>query len=370
MGKEEKAAAREAERERKKRERDVVKEQRLLEKEKAAALAEVNKIRTDKKVSTPEMIVDLPSTLDHAVKLQTETLLQDLRVEHQVWDSPIPDVVKWRRKVGCRYNSELGHWEPIPIHIQDEDHAVVLLSAADFVGLALGSGGTGLDAHVQKMKRHFANHNIMYLIEGLMTWMRKNRNIRNRQFTSAVRNVGNAGEAPPSSQAASRGRKNAQPQVYIDEDTIEDALLNLQVVHGALIHQTNAPVETAQWIAIFTQHISTIPYRRQKEQLNESAAFCMEKGQVRTGDGAEDTFVRMLQEIARVTAPVAFGIAAEFSTVARLVRGMEEGGPLRLEGCRKGANKDGELSDRTIGQAISRRIHKVFTGRDESSTDV
>ncbi len=46
------------------------------------------------------------------------------------------------------------------------------------------------------------------------------------------------------------------------------------------------------------------------------------------------------------------------------------GGTLRLEDCRKSANKDGAFSDRTGGQAVSRRIYKVFTGREESSTDI
>jgi crossover junction endonuclease EME1 len=219
---------------------------------------------------------------------------------------------------------------------------------------------------------------MIYLIEGLSAFMRKIRNARNRQFTSAVRDglCGNEDSTSASTgnqhgQPARAKRAAQAPTENVDEDTVEDALLNLQVLHGVLIHHTNAPVETAQWIAVFTQNISTIPYKRQKEQDNDaSAAFCMDAGQVRTGDGAYDTYVRMLQEIVRVTAPMAYGIANEFPSVTKLVRGMEEGGPLRLEDVRKSANRDGALSDRNIGQAISRRIHKIFTGRDETSTDV
>lgn len=96
----------------------------------------------------------------------------------------------------------------------------------------------------------------------------------------------------------------------------------------------------------------------------------MESGQVKTGEDAKDTYVRMLQEIVRVTAPIAYGIAAEFGTVSRLVRGLEERGPTLLEGVKKSANKDGAFSDRMVGQAVSRRMYKVFTGVDETSTDV
>jgi crossover junction endonuclease EME1 len=388
---EEKATAREAEKERKRLEKERAKEERIQEKARAAALAEVNKIRTDKKVSTPEMIVDLPATLDENVKLQAETLLRDLDVQSAGWSSPVENVVKWRRKVRSRYNTDLGHWEPVQEHIERENYAMVIIPASKFVDLVLGEESASLESHVLRMKRHFPNDTIIYLIEGLDLWLRKNRNVRNRQFVSAVRsglepvNTNTVypppgpgpgpGAAPPSSQPQ-RKRKTTttttqQQQTYISEETVETALLHLQVLHNLLIHHTTIPLETARWIAVFTQHISTVPYRRQRDAATDAAAgFCMETGQVRTGDGPRDTYVRMLQEIGRVTAPIAYGIAGEFETVGKLVKGLEEGGPLRLEKVRKSVNKEGEASERMVGQAVSRRVYKIFTGRDESSTDI
>ncbi|GJD04350.1 ERCC4 domain-containing protein [Colletotrichum higginsianum] len=371
--KEAKATEREQERERKRQEKEAAKEQRAKEKERAAALAEVNKIRTDKKVSTPEMIADLPSSLATAVTLQIQTLLKDLDVQSNTWDSPVGNVVKWRRKVASRFNDELNHWEPIPLRIEPDKFALAIVTADEFVTYALGPEGSDLEAHVLKMKRHFPKEQLIYLIEGLNPWMRKNRNVRNRQFASAVRNQGDEADADDTSttSAQSRRKKNKQPQEYIDEDSVEDALLQLQVMHGVLIHHTNAAVETAQWVAIFTQHISTVPYRKQREATNAAGAgFCMETGQVRTGEDVKDTYVRMLQEIVRVTQPIAYGIVSEFGTVPELVRAFEERGPLCLENCRKSTNKDGGFSDRAVGKAVSKRICKVFTGRDEWSTDV
>jgi crossover junction endonuclease EME1 len=78
----------------------------------------------------------------------------------------------------------------------------------------------------------------------------------------------------------------------------------------------------------------------------------------------------MLQEIGRVTAPIAYGIAGEFGTLGALVRGLEDGGPLRLEKVRKSVNKEGEVGERAVGQAVSRRVCKIFLGRDEGSTDI
>jgi crossover junction endonuclease EME1 len=375
--KEEKTAAREAEKERKRLEKERAKEERVQEKARAAALAEVNKIRTDKKVATPEMIVDLPTTLDESVKLQAATLLRDLDVHSAAWPSPVENVVKWRRKVSSQYNSDLGHWEPVPERIERENYAMVVVPAAHFVSLVLGDETANLESHVLRMKCHFPNDTIIYLIEGLTLWLRKNRNVRNRQFVSAVHSGleptdDNDQQQPPSNTQQpqqQRKRKTATSQTYIDEDTIETSLLQLQVLHGVLIHHTTIPLETARWIAVFTQHISTVPYRRQRDAAND-AGFCMETGQVRTGDGPRDTYVRMLQEIGRVTAPIAYGIAAEFGSVPALVRGLEDGGPLRLEKVRKSVNKDGEVSDRAVGQAVSRRVHKIFLGRDEASTDI
>ena len=96
----------------------------------------------------------------------------------------------------------------------------------------------------------------------------------------------------------------------------------------------------------------------------------MESGQVKTGDSPEDTYAKMLQEIIRITASVAYGITAEYPTVQKLAKGLEENGPLALEDCRKSANKDGAFTDRRIGPAISKRVYKVFMSRDAGSLDV
>ncbi|TLS25736.1 hypothetical protein PpBr36_07009, partial [Pyricularia pennisetigena] len=394
LEKQEKAAARKAESERKRLEVEHARVEKKLEKERAKALAEVNKIRTDKKQSTPEMIVDLPGGLNPRVKLQVETLLQNLQVDTSTSSSPVSNVVRWRRKVTAVYNDDAERWEPAALRLEKEEHVMVLMPAAEFVELARGDAADQvsdqdedvdneyistptLEDHVSRMQTHFPGSKLIYLIEGMAKWMRSNRTIQNRQFAAGVRSL--AAQAPTSSamaegsQGSHRRRKPAKQKktpVYVDEDIIEDALMRLQVIHSALIHHVDTELETAQWICVFTQHISTIPYRRSRDATNDRAAFCMDTGQVRTGDDAGDAYVRMLQQMTRVTPAIAYGIAAEYPTVSKLVDGFESRGPLMLENCRKSTNKDGAFSDRTIGQALSRRLYKVFTGRDEASTDV
>ena len=60
----------------------------------------------------------------------------------------------------------------------------------------------------------------------------------------------------------------------------------------------------------------------------------MDTGQVRTGEDKADTYVKMLQEIVRVTMPVALGIANEFPDVTSLVKAFRDGGPFILEDIR------------------------------------
>lgn len=366
-----------------KREKELEKERRAREKQQTAALAEVNKVRTDKKVSTPEMLVDLPQSLPETTRLQAELLLHDLEVDFHPWTSPVDNVVKWRRKVRARYDESLGHWEPVPMFVQDEKHAMAILTAAQFVDLVVANqpggdspqGTESLASHIARMKLHFPSHTLIYLIEGLNPWLRKNRTVRDRHFQVAVRSALPQPQAQDSaSPTTSRRKKATTPKaaaVYIDEDLIEDALLSLQVHHRTLIHHTALPLETARQIAVFTQHLSTLPYRKVKDAINStSAGFCMEAGQVKTGDGPRDTYVRMLQEITRVTAPIAYGVVGEFGSVGELVRGLEGGGPLRLEDVRRCADREGTAGERRVGQAVSRRVWKVFTGRDEGSMDV
>jgi crossover junction endonuclease EME1 len=96
----------------------------------------------------------------------------------------------------------------------------------------------------------------------------------------------------------------------------------------------------------------------------------MEAGQVKSGENAADTFTKMLQEMTQITAAAAYGIAADYPTVRALAEGLERDGPLALQDCKKTANKNGAFTDRRVGPSISKRLHKVFTGRDEWSLNV
>lgn len=328
-----KAKEKEEEKERKRK----LKEQKAKEKQLAADIAEVNKSKIDKKVSTPEMIIDVSSSLEESsVGNQVTEFMRHLGVQMAFTTTRVPNMVTWRRKVTARYNEEAGHWEPAPLTIKREQHVLCLVTGQELVDMALATqskGENSVESHVAKIMSSYPDCKPIYLIEGLTAWMRKNKNSRNRAYQAAVlREFNNANaSAQPQPTQSKRSKKSASnPSPPVDDDTIEDALLQLQVQHGCLIHHTAAPAESAEWIKNFTEHISTIPYRRERMNL-QNAAFCMDVGQVKTGEDKADTFVKMLQEVHRVTASVAYGISAEYPSVRELTDAMKRRGPALLE---------------------------------------
>jgi crossover junction endonuclease EME1 len=366
----EKLDAKEAEKERKRLARD----DKARAKQMAADLAKVNTLRIHKSQATPEMIIDLPLDLEARLAEQVRQFLAPLEVECTDRSSPIPNVVRWRRKVEAIYNKDKDYWEPCRKHIQDEEHVLCVMTAKEFVERATAAEGHDLDAHVLRMQAAFSGKTIIYLLEGLTSWMRKNRNVRNKQFTEAVRAQldTSTAAAPPSSSSSGRAKK--PPPQYIDEDLLEDALLRLQVIHHTLIHHTAAPIETAEWLRAFTQHVATVPYRRARLRVEADAGFCMEAGQISVGVDASDTFVQMLLQVARVTAPVAYAVRDRYGSVQGLIKGFEREGRDCLAEVRKNVHDGGVSgmveSERRIGVRMSRRLYAIFMGRDERSEDI
>lgn len=343
-------AQREREKQAEKDRKAKLKEEKAKEKQLASDLAQANKSKVDKKESTPEMIIDMDSSLEGtSVGNQAVEYMKRLGVEYTFFTSSIRGIVKWRRKVKATFNDALGYWEPCAQHIKPENHVLCVLTAQDFVDMVIASESSdegssnmndnGLERHVQKIKGTHPGCKPIYLIEGLAIWMRKNHNARNRAYQAEVRrqftNDNNNNDNNPNPPPTSNSRKNAntnKPETTppVADDTIEDALLHLQVTHASLIHHTAAAPETAEWLKTFTEHVSTIPYRLEVMQGNDSA-FCMDVGQVKTGEDRTDTFVKMLQEVNRVTASMAYGIVERYPGVGDLMEGLKRGGPGLLE---------------------------------------
>ena len=397
-------AAKDRAKEEEKKKKRLNREQMVKEKQEAADIAEVNKSKTDKKISVTEMIISMSRSLQgKSVGYQVWEHMKHLGVEAAFFDDEVDllqdtqsnehvgNLVKWRRKVKARYNEKAGHWEPLATTtIENEKHVLVHLTALGFAALLSPQTGPNqenvvvseeamtknIDGHVSALRRKYKDCKPIYLVEGLESFLRKNKTAKNRAYTAAVLSQIHPDDpsAPPASSQARRKRKTPAGSVpdysFIDNDVTESLLLHLQLKHSVLIHHTTSPSDTASWIRTFTEHISTIPYRHEKMSLNDSgAAFCMDVGQVRTGDDVMDTYVKMLQEVVRVTPAMAYGIANLYPNVRALVNAFKDEGQLVLEDVKKGANRDGAVTNSRLGPAVSKRLYKVFMGRNEWSTD-
>lgn len=407
--KEQKRLGRDAEKQADQERKRLERERKAQEKQKAADLAEVNKSRTNKKSSAPEMIVDVTRSLQGtSIGNQVEEYMKQADIEMHYADEEFNltdkaaeedhhgNIIRWRRKVGSAYNDEQDQWEPTSrTRIVREEHVLLHLTAAEFAAtLATSSLGssmdkppsdkemkTNLDMHVASVRSRYHPCIPIYLIEGMSTWLKKNVNAKNRQYTAAVRaqmidsTTEPTNTAPVGSQSRARKRKQPEAQSldlsFITSAQIEDLLLHLQLAHQPiLIQHTTSPTNTASQILTLTQHLSTRPYRLAQLDFNlKNASFCMDSGQVKTGDNAKETFAKMLQEVQRVTPSMAYGILDRWSTVTKLVGGFETHGNLLLEDVRKSLNKDGAWSERRLGPMVSKRLYKVFMGRDPSATD-
>ncbi|GAO51642.1 hypothetical protein G7K_5737-t1 [Saitoella complicata NRRL Y-17804] len=335
------------------------KAQKEAEKRKDQELVALNRLKTSKKDCTPEMIVDIDGhLLGTALGQHLRSFLEPLSVEHTEWESPTANTIRWRRKVSSRYDESAGYFVPIPPEIQTENRVLCFMKAKELADL-VGADGAGLDTHAILLKSTFPSARPIYMIEGLAALFRRMKTAKNRQYTAAVRNALLEEEGDP---APSQSRRKQKEVEEVDEELVEEALISLQITHECLIVHTTAPADSAEWIAILTSDIATIPYKTTRQNL--STSFCVDVGQVKTGIDIKDTFSKMLQEVQRVTPQVAAGVMQKYPSLPELLEGFKKKGPEALANVPIGATKTGALSSRTIGVALSKKIHNVFTNRD------
>lgn len=430
----------EADKEKKRLEKETAKEQKRLEKEQKAAekqlaadKAEANRKKTDKKKSSEEMIIGMPYSIKgKSIGNQVEELMKQVGVETRYYrldvdmtgDDSTPmmmgTVIKLYRKVKSRYNEQLEEYETCPLKIEQEKHILIYLTAEEFCAIAAaGPAGTtaarngeesalehkmkkNLDTYITLLRSRHSGVTIVLLLQGLSAYLKKSANAKNREYAAAVRSL--KPEAEPSSSVTtarpSKKRKQATVQLdlsFLTTDHIDDLTLHLQVSHQPLhIHHTTSVASSAQQISAFTQHLSTRPYRLTEQAHNLAhASFCMASGQFRTGQGdVTETFLKMLEQVNRVTPSMALGIVNEgYGTPKQLVAGFQkiesaaiaggrslagitreeregkEKARLMLQDVRKAVNKDGGYSDRRLGPAASKRIYRVFMSKDENLRD-
>lgn len=393
------------------------KERKAADKQLAADMAEANKAKTNKKIAAREMYIELPSAMKgKSVGNQVEESMKEAGAAVTFYheeidltnDSPtnLGHIIKWKRKVESRYDENKEEWLPIskPV-VEKEKHILVYLTAEEFCTIAAvgPSGNTiennkspeehtmkeNLNAYMKLLRSRHPHHKIVFLIQGLTAYLKKSATAKNREYIAAVRSQNldptntDTAQSSSSSTRAPKKRKSQAPidLSFITTDLSEALQLHLQLHHPPLsIVHTTSPATTAHQISTLTTHLATRPYRFASQSTNLShASFCMDGGQIKTGQGnARETFILMLQEINRVTVSMAHGVLSEGydgpASLAKAFKDREaregrEESRLLLKDVRKAMNRDGGLSDRPLGAMVSKRLWKVFMGRDEGVRD-
>lgn len=424
-----------AEKQRKQLEKDAAKEKKRVEKEQQAAQkrstaerAEVNRKKTDKKKTSEEMVVKMPYSMKgKSLGNQVEESMKQIDVDTRFYQADVDmsndgsapvssgAIIKWYRKVNSRYNEEMEEYEATPSRTEQEKHVLVYLTAEEFCALAV-AGPTGrvvqqhpsedemktnIDTWIMLIRSKHEGVTLVFLLQGLTAYLKKSANTKNREYAAAVRALNPDPEVPSSSATTrpSKKRKSTTLQLdlsFLSSEHIDDLTLHLQLAHQPLhIHHTTSAATSAQQILAFTQHLSTRPYRLSEQTHSLAhASFCMASGQFKTGQGdVTETFLKMLEQVNRITPSMALGIVTEgYDTPRQLVAGFQkiekvdtsvisaggssreareakENARLMLQDVRKALNKNGARSDKRIGPAASKRLYKVFMSKDENLRD-
>lgn len=336
--------------------KEAAKQAKLAEKLRQQSISSVNVLKTKKKDTAPEMIVRICKSLEkEAFWTHMQSLAEASGFECRLEHMPVQGLVRFFRKTKAVFNKEIGYWEPLPaVVVVEEPQLMIKMTAERLLELTKNAGS--LVKHVASVKNVRPGARVFYLLEGVHAMLNKSRTARNRAFALKVRQDMD----PAGNYAATSGKKKQTAALEIDDDALEDAMLDLQVLHGCLIVHSAKPVDTARELCTLTQDMSLIPY---KNEAAKKAGFCVEAGQVKAGRDTHDTFEKMLTALWRVTPPMAEAIASKYTSMRKLHTALRSN-PMALDGTTISNNVDGSFTARNIGAVTSRNIARVMTLTD------
>ncbi|KAK9459369.1 uncharacterized protein V1516DRAFT_679718 [Lipomyces oligophaga] len=355
------------------REREHLREIRRQQKEEAARnkarekeLASVNRLRTNRKETCTDMIVDIDNELVQSeLGQQLQLVLSSLNIAcTSEWKSPLEGekLIKWRRKVQADFDSELGYFVPIPSEIRSEDFVLVYLPAIRFVLLVLKNE---LDKHVEQVNQCFESAQIIYVVEGLSAYTRKLTTKKRRDFNQQVEEViqGSSQQSKVRRTRRAGGAKSDEEQYIMDNfeadthfERFEEALIELQILHNCLVFQTSTAHDSAEWIAAMTQDLSMIPQKQASTNIFET--ICMEAGQIVKGKDPSDTFSRTIQQMKYMTPTSAGAVVEEFGTIDEMMRRLYRQGHKIFVGL------GGQTGTKKLGDKTARQLEFVFTSTE------
>jgi crossover junction endonuclease EME1 len=160
--------------------------------------------------------------------------------------------VKFVRKVRGEWDEQAGLFRPVEEYRRDEEWVVHWMKAEKFVDLAVfDETGMALQFHLERVQGAVRGAKVLVVLEGLAGLLSKAKNARNRVHDALVRSQ--LGQT-------SRG-KTDERLVELDVEKVEEALIEMQLVHEIRVIQTSSSADSAEWISILAADIASIPYR-------------------------------------------------------------------------------------------------------------
>ncbi|KAI9609974.1 hypothetical protein H4Q26_006966 [Puccinia striiformis f. sp. tritici PST-130] len=148
-------------------------------------------------------------------------------------------------------------------------------------------------------------------------------------------------------------------------DKILKELEVLKIITKAFVIRVEDKNEFANWLWEMTMEIGVRPYKSRKQELK--SALRLEVSGTK-GTNNEDTYIKMLSSLTRVTENEGKGIVSKFPTIKSLYqsweRGIEKNGLAWAEdmliGCSKSNAMTAVNTNRKIGKVTSKRIFDIM----------
>ncbi|ODQ64631.1 hypothetical protein NADFUDRAFT_42937 [Nadsonia fulvescens var. elongata DSM 6958] len=337
---------------RKLKEREEAKRLKEIEKSFLNQLNMANKRVINKRDTAHEIILDMDSAIfDSPLGAATREAMEPTGVTIERWIQHytcLAKICQFRRRVTKVYDNSQMMFIPVSPRIEVEDVIIVYVTADEFAEI-LSNGMAGIESHARNIQRSLPRKKVIYLLEGLVVYIKKVSNNVNNQMRTQVRQLMENESA--SSQRSKRTKASPTIHNITHEDTM-DALVLLQVAFKFKVFQTTCPDDTVEWISTLTQDFSTAPY---KNFGMNSELF--EVGTVRAGANSSDCFLQALQHMKYVTPPLAEGLQTRFKNIKGMTTALQRGGPDALVGIKGVVGK-------SIGKSLSSSIYSIFTSRD------
>lgn len=202
-------------------------------------------------------MVYLPPTFPADLHDAVLNFLEPLGLDAREWHPPIPNVIKFVRKVQVEWDPEGLLFRPCEEKREEEKWIVLWMSGLEFVELVFDSTGVKLDLFIRRLKRCIQGAEPIIIVEGLAKEIKKQKTAEKRAHDRAVRGqLGNE-----RAKVARNETPSTQGLLKIDEEVLENALIEIQLQHEVRVVHTDKTPDSAEWISILATDIATIPYR-------------------------------------------------------------------------------------------------------------